>query len=207
MAEAQALAHVGSWEHDLQTDRYVWSSETFRIFQADPAVSNPGFEIVLARVHPDDRAMVQKDYDKVIATGTGSGIEHRIVMDDGTIRFVHETIQTTYDAQGLPLRVYGTVQDITEHRNSDDRFQFANVLLTAEMEASPDGILVVDAQRTILSFNRLFAEIWKIPLADFASRNDGKILAQVVSSVKNSQEFSERIEYLYAHPGEDSHGV
>jgi len=204
MAEAQALANVGSWEHDLETDSYVWSAETFRIFHTDPATPRPGFEIILARVHPDDRAMVEKDYAKVAATGTGSGIDHRIVMDDGAIRFVHEIVRTTYDAQGRPLRVYGTVQDITERRGSEEKLQFANVLLKAETEASPDGILVVDANRAILSFNQRFAEIWKIPVADLEARDDQKVLAQVTSSVKDSQQFKARIEYLYAHRGEDS---
>ena len=90
MAEAQAMAHVGSWNLDLQGRDGVWSMEAYRIFGVDPAAFSPSFDAFLARVHPDDRASVQEDYATLLATGTTQGIDHRVVMNDGSIKYVHE---------------------------------------------------------------------------------------------------------------------
>lgn len=90
-------------------------------------------------------------------------------------------------------------------RASDAELQFANTLLTTQMEASPDGILVVDPKRKILSFNRRFSEMWQVPITDLASGNDPRVLDQVVSLVKDGDGFRSRADHLYRHPGELSH--
>ncbi len=72
------------------------------------------------------------------------------------------------------------------------------------MEASLDGILVVDENKSIVAFNQRFAAIWKIPLADLEAGRDLAVLAKVTSSVKDAENFVARVHYLYDHPGEDS---
>jgi PAS domain S-box-containing protein len=204
MPEAQAIARVGSWDFDLRTNSLTWSTETFRIFGADPATSKPSYEGMLAHIHPDDRSAFDKTHVEFGAPRMGHGIDHRIVMDDGAIKCVHQNARTTYDAEGRALRLIGIVQDITERKSAEDRLQFANVLLTTEMEASPDGILVVDANRKIATFNQRFADMWKIPLADLAVGKDDIVLAKVTSSIKDPRKFSALVQHLYDHPGETS---
>ena len=205
MAEAQEMAHIGSWEIDLAARSYVCSVEANRIFGVDLAGPKPSYDKMLARIHPDDQSAVGNDIAETVAVRKGRGIDHRLVMDDGTIKYVHELGQVTCDAEGRPLRMTGTVEDITSRRIEEDKLKLANILLKTEMEASPDGILVVDANRKIISFNQRFAEIWSVPLSDLLAGNDIVVLTKVASSVKEPEEFKARVNYLFAHPGEGSH--
>jgi diguanylate cyclase (GGDEF)-like protein/PAS domain S-box-containing protein len=205
MAEAQAIAHVGSWEEDPYAKNVVWSAETFRIYGVDPAIFKPSYQEMLARVHPDDRSVLTKSHADLSPTHTAQEMDYRIVTDDGAIKFVHATAQAAYDAEGRRLRTFGVVQDITARKTAENRLQFANILLTTEMEASPDGILVVDANRNVVSFNQRFVKMWRIPQADLIAGKDEALLAKVVSSVKDPQGFLARVRELYANPGETGH--
>jgi diguanylate cyclase (GGDEF)-like protein/PAS domain S-box-containing protein len=204
MAEAQSIAQIGSWEIALQSDSSSCSMEAFHIFGVDPATFKPSFEAMLARVHPDDREAVKLAYAKKLEIGQHHGIDFRLMMDDGAIKHVHELSRTTFDEEGRALRINGIVQDVTERKRAETALQFANTLLTTQMEASPDGILVVDPKRTILSFNRRFSEMWQIPITDLASGSDPRVLDQVVSLVKNGDSFRSRANHLYRHPDEKS---
>ena len=97
----------------------------------------------------------------------------------------------------------GVLRDVTERKNAEDKLQFANLLLQTQMEASPDGILIVAASNAIVAFNQLFATIWNVPLADLMAGADATVLARVASSVKDTDRFKARVQFLYDHPGED----
>ncbi len=95
---------------------------------------------------------------------------------------------------------------VTRQRlESEARLQFANTLLATQMETSPDGILVVDANARILSMNRRFAEIWSLPADLTRDGADAPVLARVTRSVKHPDAFLERVRYLYAHPDANAH--
>jgi len=204
MAEAQAIAHVGSWEFDVASQTSLWTKEVFRIIGVDSATFRPSFDALLARVPAEDRTRVRDSLTQMVDSGTTGGIDHRIAMDDGTIKWVHESARAIYGDDGLPLQLFGILQDITDRKDTEDKLQLANVLLTTEMEASPDGILVVGPGRKIISFNRRLSEIWKIPIADLAAGNDDPVLAVVASSVRDPRGFSARVQHLYDHPDETS---
>lgn len=205
MAEAQSIAQIGSWEVDLQSDSGTCSVEAYRIFGVDPATFKPSVDTILARVHPDDREAVRLDYTRQLASGQHNGLDFRLMMDDGTIKSVHELSRTTFDENGRALRINGIVQDVTARKRAEAALRFANTLLTTQMEASPDGILVVGPDRKILSFNRRFSEMWHVPITDLASGNDPRVLDKVVSSIKNGHSFRSRVDHLYHHPEEQSH--
>ena len=150
MAASQAIAHVGTWVIDLQSKSSAWSAETYRIFGVDPAVFKPSFEALLARTHPDDRKTVSADYETLLATGTSRGIDYRIVMNDGTVKHVHELGQAIYDANGRPVQVIGTVQDVTEQI----RDEAASAMLAAIVNSSNDAIISETVAGTILSWNK-----------------------------------------------------
>jgi diguanylate cyclase (GGDEF)-like protein len=205
MAEAQAISRVGGWEEDPATRIATWRPETFRIYGVDPASFKPSYDTMLARVHPDDRAAVGRSFVELNPDRGSTEIDYRIVMDDGAIKFIHGAARAIYDARGHALRIFGVVQDITERKAVENSLQFANILLTTEMEASPDGILVVDANRDVISSNRRFADMWKIAPADMAVRKDEVFLAAVTASVKCPKEFLARVQHLYDHPDESGH--
>lgn len=205
MADAQRLGKIGSWEIDIKGQIDTCSAETCRILGVDPATFKPSFEAILARVHPDDRQAVKLDNAQQHASGPSHGVDFRLLMHDGSVKYVHEFARTTFDDNGRALRINGIVQDVTARKLAETALQFANTLLMTQMEASPDGILVVDPQRKILSFNRRFSEMWKIPATDLTSGDDPRVLDKVVALVKNGQSLRSRVDHLYHHPDEQSH--
>ena len=150
MTEAQTIAHVGAWQIDPQSKSHTWSAETYRIFGVDPAAFTPTLEALIARVHPDDRRLVREKYATVLTTGTGQGFEHRIVTDDGTIKYVHELGRTIYGADGRIVKQTGSLQDVTERRQREAE----SALLAGIVDASVDAIYSESVTGTILSWNK-----------------------------------------------------
>jgi diguanylate cyclase (GGDEF)-like protein/PAS domain S-box-containing protein len=202
MAKAQKLAKVGSWDVNLVTGNGMFSAEASNIFGVDPVTFHPTFETALARVHPDDRPALAKYVAEFAGQTTLPGIYLRLVMDDGAIKYVRESRRKILGADGKTLRIIGSVQDITEHRLSEDRLQFANLLLKTQMEASPEGILVVDANRHLIDSNQRFAEIWGIAPADLVTPDDAVLRAHMAALVKAPAAYATRGTFLAEHPEE-----
>lgn len=112
--EAQHLAKVGSWELDLVGNRLHWSDEIFCMFEVDRMKFGASYEAFLNAIHPDDRDAVNKAYTESLTDRKPYEIAHRLKMADGRIKYVVETCESYFDAEGKPLRSVGTVQDITE---------------------------------------------------------------------------------------------
>ena len=120
LAEAQSIAHVGSWELDLLSNELQWSDETFRIFEVNQSLVKPSYEGFLSFIHPDDLERVNQAYQDSLENKLPYNIEHRLLMPDGRVKFVNEQCNTAYDNQGKAIRTYGTVQDITERKRTED---------------------------------------------------------------------------------------
>jgi PAS domain S-box-containing protein len=115
LAEAQRIAHLGSWEWDMVYDELSWSDEVYRIFGLQPQEFDASYEAFLSSVHPQDRKAVTAAVERVIADPIERySIEHRVVRPDGSERIVHERGEVTVDGEGKPVRMIGTVHDITE---------------------------------------------------------------------------------------------
>jgi len=168
LAAAQRIAKLGSWELDLAdldnlgSNALRWSDETFRIFGYEPnqiEVSNEGF---FRAVHPDDREKIREAVGRAIKTGVAYSIEHRVIRPDGSEIVVHERSDIVSDPDGRPVKMVGTIQDVTEQRAAERKRDEFRALLEATSEASPDGILVTDADGRYLFWNRRFKEMWNL---------------------------------------------
>ncbi len=119
---AQAIAHLGSWELDLQNNRLSWSDEVYRIFGLQPQEFAATYEAFLAAVHPDDRAAVDAAYTGSLSEGRDSYmLEHRVVRKNtGEIRYVQEKCEHLRDETGKIFRSAGMVHDITERKEVEE---------------------------------------------------------------------------------------
>ena len=124
LEEAQSLARLGHWSADLTTGELQWSEEIFRIFGQDPACFSPTPEAFHAAVHPDDLALLQEREQCSAETGVLDVI-HRIVRPGGEVRYVHELARAETDDAGRVLRFSGTVQDVTELKQTEHAMQQA----------------------------------------------------------------------------------
>jgi PAS domain S-box-containing protein len=121
MKRTQEIAHLGSWELDLVTNRLSWSDEVYRIFGLAPQEFGATYEAFLEAVHPDDRAAVDAAYSGSLREGKDRyEIEHRVVQrSNGEIRVVHEKCEHIRDEAGRIVRSVGMVHDITERKRAE----------------------------------------------------------------------------------------
>ena len=124
LAAAQSVAHIGSWDFDVTNGQAIWSDELYNIYglERDAFGCRPG--ALWEFDHPEDVAEVRRKYDEACVTGKPYSMIHRLVRPDGNIRWVHEIGQFEYDADGQPIREVGTIQDVTEKKEAEDRLAF-----------------------------------------------------------------------------------
>ena len=122
LREAEQIALLGHWELDLVTNTLYWSDEIYRMFDLLPQKFGATYEAFLDTVHPDDREFVDNAYTGSLKNKTGYDIVHRLLLRDGTVKYVHERCKTEYDEDGNPLRSLGTVQDITDRMRAKNSF-------------------------------------------------------------------------------------
>ncbi len=129
LEDAQRISHMGNWNWDVASGKLTWSDEIFRIFGHLPKSFEPSYERFIAALHPEDVEHIKESERLAFARGARHSIDHRIVLPDGTVRWVHEEAIATVDANGQALSLTGTVQDITERKHSEA------LLLRAKEEA------------------------------------------------------------------------
>lgn len=120
LANAQRIAHLGNWEWNIVTNELKWSDEVYRIFGLTPRKFGATYESFLNTVHPDDRKFVKESVNKVLYEKMPYSIDHRIILPDGSERIVHEQAEVIFDDTGKAIQMNGTVQDITERKQTEE---------------------------------------------------------------------------------------
>ena len=118
--QAQSIGHIGNWIWDVASGRIAWSDEIYRIFGYQPGEFEPTYERFLATVHPDDLERIKQSERDAISRGNRHSVDHRIVLPNGEIRWVHEEAFASLDEHGRALSLSGTVQDITERKHIEE---------------------------------------------------------------------------------------
>jgi PAS domain S-box-containing protein len=134
LAEAQEIAHIGSWEWDIVADRVTWSDELYRLWGREPGSEDLSYESYLASVHPDDRALAARTVGQADADRAPFAFEHRVPLPGGRVRWISSRGRVVTDELGAPVRMLGTAQDITERRLAEAELQRLNAELHARLE-------------------------------------------------------------------------
>jgi diguanylate cyclase (GGDEF)-like protein/PAS domain S-box-containing protein len=122
LSDSQRLAHVGSWQWLVEADQMLWSEEAIRILGCEAEV-RPGRDALIASVHPEDRAAVEKTLAEAVRGQRGWDLEHRIQTPAGELRFVHHQGVVDIDPLTGERRVLGTLQDTTEQRANEEKIK------------------------------------------------------------------------------------
>ncbi len=135
LMEAQRIAHLGSWEYDFATKELTCSEETLRIYGLDVGHRAPGVAELLARVAPDDRSLIRRSCRDALSARSRIDLTHQTLASDGMLRYIHLCGETHYSDDGTPLRLAGTVQDVTtsvlqekQLKESEERFRHLTAL-------------------------------------------------------------------------------
>jgi PAS domain S-box-containing protein len=127
LAEGQRIAHVGSWEFDAATQTTIWSDEEKRIYGLDPAARSPDYAALLRQhIHPDDAPQLDERFRAALQQGATFENEHRIVLPDGSVRWIYDKAQPYFDERGRLTRYIGATLDITERRAAEEALREAD---------------------------------------------------------------------------------
>ena len=150
LGEAQSIANVGSWKVDLESNVTTWSPELSRLF-AFTTEREPDYRDLLERTHPDDRDSTIRLIEATMDGGGPFVVEHRVLLPDGTLRWVRARGRVELDDVGVPVRMLGTAQDITEHKAAEAAL--LHQALHDPLTGLPNRLLLIDRLNQVL--NRL----------------------------------------------------
>ncbi len=160
-AEAERVAHMGTWVWDVVAGDVRWSDELYRILGYDPGVDAASSEAFFARVHPDDQARVRATSDRGIATGVAEQVEYRVLRPDGSVRHVIMDGAFLFDAAGRLQRAVGTVLDHTEARETAHQLR-----RTADLLAHAQRIANVGSFEVEVGTEQLYWSAQLFPILD-----------------------------------------
>jgi signal transduction histidine kinase/CheY-like chemotaxis protein/tetratricopeptide (TPR) repeat protein len=168
LQQAQRVAKIGSWEFDLRTFALVWSKEHFRIFEL-PEDTPPEklYEAYRSKIHPDDLPQL----DHIVAEASQNGhwwdsYEHRVLCNDGSLKYVLSYGEVIKDAQGKPCILHGTTQDITERKKSEAALAFSERKLKRSLKIGNLGTWVVEADKSTMAWSDEMFEMFGVAITD-----------------------------------------
>jgi PAS domain S-box-containing protein len=145
LAEAQRISHTGSWALSPATTKILyWSDECYRIWGFDPAQGLPNRETIWRRVHPEDRKVLD-EAEEALRQKRDYTIDFRIVLPDGTLKYLEATVHHLFSEHGELIEVVGTNVDVTERKKAEDQLRRSESYLAEAQRLSHTGTCVFDA--------------------------------------------------------------
>ena len=155
-------------------------------------------------IHPEDITSLHTSLKTSLEEENSFSVEYRIFHKDGSIRWVTEKGKGVFTESHQLVCIEGILFDISDRKQAEYSIQEQNALLTAQLDSSLDGILIIDQHRKVQAYNQCFIDIWNFPDDVIASGDDQQLVEFAVSQLKNPEEFIQKVNYLYAHPHEVS---
>ncbi len=207
LAQAQRVAHIGSFEWEIASNVLTWSDELHRIYGFKPGEFSGRYEAFLERVHPDDLERTKSSVFDALRTGAPFVYEHRIVRLDGSVRVLYTRGEVVTGDDGQAIRMLACCWDVTELRQTMDDLEHARSLLEAAIEATADGLLVVDINGGMTAYNQRFLSLWRIPEDLVRQRNDEMLLGYVQDQLQDPEQFLSGTREVYHHPERESFDI
>lgn len=205
LADAQAIARVGSWSWEPISDDAEWSDELYRIFGRDPADGPATSAKLFAYVHAADRERISAGYAAAFGAAEAFELEYRIVAGTGEVRFLHALGRREPDG-----RYVGTVQDVSEVREAERSLRDAEQLLGLAFDHSPLGMTLSTPDRGVVRINQAFADMIGHSITElmtqqdptrFTHPDDHALDREHIRALLDGDEGSERWEKRYIHAG------
>jgi PAS domain S-box-containing protein len=162
LSQAQAIAHLGSWELDLATNISVWSDEACRIFGLSEADNMQSRESWLSFIHPEDLDYVVRTTQDAVDSLQAADYYYRIVRNDGQIRYLHAQAHIELNTKGQPVTLYGVLQDVTEIEKSKQALKGSESNLCAIFENTSEGFILTDTHAIVKYFNGKASYFYKL---------------------------------------------
>jgi PAS domain S-box-containing protein len=172
LSDAQRLSRTGSAGMEAGTQRLFWSEETARIY-GYTAGTEPTLDLILQRVHPDDVELLKGHLEQARLAGSDFNFEHRLLMPDGSIKYILNLLHGLRHADGNEESV-GAIMDITERKQAEQKLQQQEAELRQMLDFSPQLIAVFGPQRERLYLNRMSLDYFGMTLDQWRETSPSK---------------------------------
>jgi PAS domain S-box-containing protein len=151
--QVEVIAHIGSWSWDLRNNHMIWSREMFRIYELEP-VENANIYDRKKLIHPEDLAKSERELERSIKSNIPYSFTYRLVLKSG-VKHLLAKGQPEVDAENKVIKVFGTLQDITEQKRIRDELKRNEELVHGMVNEIQDyAIILLDTKGTILNWNK-----------------------------------------------------
>ena len=174
LANAQRIAHIGNWEWNIEMGGMQWSDEVYRIYGLNPGGDDTNFKTVMNYVHAEDRDFVSRSIKNILRDKSELNIDYRIVLTDGTVRYVQLQAEPDIDAAGNLVFVSGTIQDITDRQKAAEALFEEKERAQVTLQAIGDAVITTDVYGNIEYIN---------PIAE-------KLIGRILKSVRGKHYFN-----------------
>ena len=200
LKQAQAVAHLGSYEVDVLTGHTRWSDEVFRILGLDPASGSLTRQDFVERViHPEDRGYATQRYDQVVHEGKAYDLECRVIRPDGSVRFVQSMGEPIRSAGGAVVRLVGTLLDISERKQTEDNLARLNRTLQTLYQCNQALVHATDEHELLQSVCRILVEVGGLRMAWVGYRElDAEKTIRPVAQAGYDQGYVESVKATWA---------
>lgn len=158
LSKAQSMSHVGSWRSDPLPGELRVSDELLRIMNISREEATS--ETLAELIHPDDREAVLGRLQQGSVQGNSYEIEHRLLLRDGTSKWVYSIVEPSVNIARQVVKLYGTTQDITERKQNESRLRNKKNELQAIFDSVNDGVIVFDHNGAIQHLNHVCPEFF-----------------------------------------------
>lgn len=204
LSRVTKAARVGCFAWTIATNELRWSDELCRMHGLEPSQFGGTLSAFIDLVYPDDQEFVNTMVEELLAQPGPFRYDHRIVRADGAVRTIHSQGEVESDASGRATQFIGACWDVTDPAAVREDLEHSLSLLRATLDAIREGVLVVDRNQKVVTCNRQFFDMWRIPPELDEEQNDTILLEHVESQIRQPAEFRRKVRELYEHPEAES---
>jgi PAS domain S-box-containing protein len=174
LAEAQQVAHIGSWERDLRTNEIIWSDELYRLFGLPVNQGSITYGQIMNHILPQDVDRLRAVVDEALRERKSFNSDYRIVLPDGRVQVLNARGNVILDETGEPIRIIGTAQNVTELRQAEraqQELERQKLIFQTIFDNIPVMINFIDADGRVQMINREWERVLGLSLEEARSRD------------------------------------
>ena len=159
LKDAQALGRIGSWEFDVESGKIAWSDQTYRLYERDPALGPPTAEEEATYYSPEQALRLREYARRAIVEGTDFRYDLEAILPSGKHVAYSATMYPIKDAYGRVVKLFGTVQDVTERKRTEETLRASELRYRTLFEKIPHAIYQTTAEGNLLAGNPAFVRM------------------------------------------------
>ncbi len=183
------------YEMDLEANIISANRAIYETFRGAEEDLKKGFKIWQI-LSPEDIDKSNKNVQRLLKGQQIEGTEYTLMRLDGSV-FPAIVISSVIYSDGKPVGLRGAIIDITERKRAEEALRFSNVILSTQQETTHDGILVVDPEGKIISYNQRFTDMWGIPSYVLETQSDELAIQSILGKLADPKQFLAEVRRLY----------